>query len=109
LRGIPTKLIPVEVTTVVNRDRGDEFDIYVGRGTPWGNPYPVGTQDGQYSREEAIALYEIHFRDNILTNPSLQRGLNGLRGCRIACHCKPLACHGDIIADYLNKLPPRGS
>ncbi len=102
----PTKLFVVETALVVNKDRGDDFDVYIGRGTPWGNPYPVGKLDGQYERDESIALYKTHFEKNILANPSLRKGLLGLRGMRLACHCKPLACHGDIIAGYLNSVGP---
>ena len=51
LRAFPTKLFAIEVATVVNKDRGDDFDVYIGRGTPWGNPYPVGKQEGQYERD----------------------------------------------------------
>lgn len=106
LRSQPTKIHAIEVTTVANRDRGDDFDVYIGRGTPWGNPYPVGKLEGQYERDEAIELFRGHFRENILSDPALCRGLFGLRGLRLACHCKPLACHGDVIAEYLNALDP---
>src|SRR5258706_8630156 len=41
LRSHPSKIYAAQVTTVANRDRGDIFDVYIGRGTPWGNPYPV--------------------------------------------------------------------
>lgn len=106
LRGTPTKVHAIEVTEVVNKDRNDDFDVYIGRGTPWGNPFPVGKQEGQYERAEAIALFRQHFENNLLTNQGLRRGLLGMRGLRIACHCKPLACHGDVIAGYLNALDP---
>jgi hypothetical protein len=106
LRGVPTKVHAIEVTEVVNRDRGDNFDAYIGRGTIWGNPFVVGGKEGQFDREEAIEKYKKHFEENILADESKQRGLLGLRGMRIACHCKPLACHGDVIANYLNSLDP---
>lgn len=106
LAGLPTKVNTIEVTEVVNRDRNEPFDAYVGRGTPWGNPFHVGKQDGQYERDEAIEKYRQHFREKILTDESLRKGLLSLRGLRIACHCKPLACHGDVIAEYLNALDP---
>lgn len=106
IHGIPTKVFAIEVTEVVNKDRGDPFDVYIGRGTPWGNPYPVGKQEGQYERDEAIDLYKLHFEKTIISNVSLRKGLLGMRGLRIACHCKPLACHGDVIAKYLNSIDP---
>lgn len=102
----PTKIFAIETTLVVNKDRGDDFDVYIGRGTPWGNPFPVGKLEGQYERDESIALYKTHFEKNILANPSLRKGLLGLRGMRLACHCKPLACHGDVIVNYLNSIDP---
>jgi hypothetical protein len=106
LRGTPTKVHAIEVTQVVNRDNGDHFDAYIGRGTLWGNPFVVGTQDGQFDRNAAIERYKGHFQSNILADDSKRRGLWGLRGMRLACHCKPLACHGDVIAAYLNALDP---
>lgn len=105
LQGKKTKVIPFETTTVVNRDR-EEFDVYIGRGSPWGNPYPVGSQDGQYTREEAIELYGRDFQKKLATEPDFKKGLNGLRGYRLGCFCKPLACHGDVLAGYLNGLSP---
>ena len=107
LRGIATKVHTIEVTEVVNKDSNEGFDAYIGRGTLWGNPFHVGNQEGQFARDEAIEKYKTHFEMNILGNESMRRGLFGLRGMRIACHCKPLACHGDVIAGYLNSLDPR--
>lgn len=106
LRNIPTKVLPIQVAQVVNKDRENDFDAYIGRGTPWGNPFHVGKQEGQFERDEAIEMYKEHFAKNILGDESMRRGLFGLRGMRIACHCKPLACHGDVIAGYLNSLDP---
>lgn len=104
------KLMPVEVTTVVNRDSGDDFDIYIGRGSPWGNPYPVGVKDGQYTREDAVELYRRDFDSRIKNEPDFKRGILGLRGYRLGCFCKPFACHGDVIAQYLNsEVPDNGA
>lgn len=106
LRNVPMKVFSIEVTDVVNKERTDDYDAYIGRGTPWGNPYHVGKQQGQFERDEAISLYRKHFKDNILGDDAKRRGLFGLRGMRLACHCKPLACHGDVIAEYLNAQDP---
>jgi hypothetical protein len=96
----------VEVTKVVNREKGEPYDIYIGRGTPWGNPYHVGTGPGRYSREEAIRLYREHFERTILSDNRKRNALFALRGYRLGCHCKPLACHGDVIAEFLNSTDP---
>ena len=34
--------------------------------------------------------------------PEYRRRIEGLRGKTLMCFCKPLACHGDVIAEYLN-------
>jgi hypothetical protein len=107
LQGKKMKVIPFETTTVVNRERGDEFDFYIGRGSMWGNPYPVGQQDGQYTREDAIEHFRCDFLKKLDSDAGFRKGLLGLKGYRLACFCKPLACHGDVIADYLNGLPPK--
>ena len=105
----PTKVVPRETTVVANKDRGDPFDVYIGRGTPWGNPFVVGSREGQFDRETAIALYREHFQKNILGVEERRRELHMLRGYRLGCHCKPLACHGDVIAAYLNNIDDRES
>lgn len=66
--------------------------IYIGRGSPWGNPFKVG-RDG--TREQVIARYE----KEVL--PTLD--LSPLRGRDLVCFCAPLACHGDILIREANK------
>jgi hypothetical protein len=101
-----TRVYPVEVTKIVNKDRGDAHDVYIGRGTPWGNPFHVGTGPGRYTREEAIRLFVDHFHTNILSVPRKRTAILAMRGFKLACHCKPLECHGDVIAEYLNSIDP---
>lgn len=96
------RLISVETTKVVNKDKGQEFDVYIGRGTPWGNPFVIG-QNGD-TRETVIDKFRKYFGSDILSDPSKHSGLMSLRGKRLGCHCKPAACHGDIIAEYLNAV-----
>jgi hypothetical protein len=99
---IPLRLISVEITKIANRDRGDTYDIYIGRGTPWGNPFPIDVTGKGDTRDDVIRKYKDYFEAEFLNNPEKRKTLLSLRGYRLACHCKPLACHGDIIANYLN-------
>lgn len=97
--GIKSRLIKSKVSKVVNKDSGDSFDVYIGRGTKWGNPYVIGI-DGD--RDEVIRRYQYDFDKGYLKfskDEVLQ-----LRGKVLGCHCKPAACHGDVIAAYLNSL-----
>ncbi len=79
-------------TTVVNKRRSD-YDVYIGRGSPWGNPFILG-RDG--SRAEVVAKYEKY----LLGEPALMARLGELKGKRLGCFCAPLACHGDVLARH---------
>lgn len=100
LAAIPTRVVPLQLTLVVNKDRGDLYDVYIGRGTIWGNPYQMG-QDGD--RDEVIRKFAYDFgRGFLKASENLDHNLAIIRGKVIACHCKPAACHGDVLAAHLN-------
>lgn len=83
-----------EAATVVNVDEED-FDVYIGRGTKWGNKFHIGA-DG--TREEVIEKYATWFLDH----PELHnQAIRELQGKTLGCHCKPLPCHGDVLVDFL--------
>lgn len=65
--------------------------MYIGRPSKFGNPYQIGP-DG--NRAEVLAKYEIWLRNQ----PHLMAALPELRGKVLGCYCKPLRCHGDILA-----------
>lgn len=82
----------------------DPYDIYIGRGSKFGNPYshlpnsaapfPVET------REDAIRLYEEWIR----SQPELMEAVKKeLRGKILGCWCAPLACHGDVLIRISNE------
>jgi RNA recognition motif-containing protein len=72
------------------------YDVYIGRPSDWGNPFVIG-KDGD--RADVIRKY----RQWINRQPDLiARAKKELRGKRIACWCKPDACHGDILAEIAN-------
>lgn len=80
----------------------EEFDVYIGRGSVWGNPYShrEGTLAEHIvgSRSEAIQKYE----EYLLSNEDLMRRLPELKGKVLGCWCKPKSCHGDILLKYAN-------
>lgn len=70
--------------------RKARYDVYIGRPSKWGNPFEIGI-DG--NREEVIQKYEAWIR----TQPKLMLSLHELKGKILGCHCKPKACHGDVL------------
>jgi hypothetical protein len=83
----------------------DCYDVYIGRPSVWGNPFShkVGTK-AQFqvaTREEAIAKFEEWFK----ARPDMVRlAKDVLRGKVLGCWCKPLACHGDVLARIANEV-----
>lgn len=82
----------------------EPYDVYIGRGSKFGNPYshlpnsaapfPVET------REDAIRLYEEWIR----SQPELMEAVKKeLRGKILGCWCAPLACHGDVLIRISNE------
>lgn len=92
--------VGVEKTVVVNKNYKD-FDVYIGRGSKFGNPYYIG-KDGD--RNQVIDLYRDWFL-MMLKDPIFKRDVLALKGKRLGCFCKPLACHGDVIVEYLENIP----
>lgn len=91
-------------TTVVNLRRNC-YDIYIGRAGHgeegyFGNPYSRYRDGG---RERSIALFRQYFYDRLEKDPEFKRRVFELHGKKLGCFCKPENCHGDIIAEYLNK------
>lgn len=79
----------------------DPTHIYIGRGSPLGNPYPVK----EYSRETAIALYGPWLKRQLFDkNEAVIDALDDIANrvmagetVKLLCFCKPLHCHGDVI------------
>lgn len=90
------------LTEVVNCQK-EQFDVYIGRGSKWGNrfshlPLKLTKAEVQVkTREEAIECYA----EWIKHQPELLASLANLKGKRLGCYCKPLACHGDVLVKLL--------
>jgi hypothetical protein len=82
-------------TKVVNL-RTESYDVYIGRGSKWGNPFVIG-KDG--TREEVLDKYSAM----IMSHPTLRQELPELIGKRLGCYCKPLACHGDFLVQLIEE------
>ena len=93
-----------------------ENNFYIGRPSILSNPF---THDGKRSslaklsfktREEAINAYEEYFHKMMELDDSFKNEFNKIyekykngEDVYLGCFCKPLKCHGDIIAKELQK------
>jgi hypothetical protein len=88
----------------------DRHDVYIGRGSKWGNPFThldgTTARFRVRTREEAIAKYAAWIR----TQSELMEALPELAGKTLGCWCAPKACHGEILIGLCREkglIPPR--
>jgi hypothetical protein len=85
------------MATVVNKWR-DGYDVYIGRGTAWGNPFRITKEQG---RDEVVEKYRRHLWKQIQSGTVTREMLIELDGKRLGCFCKPARCHGDILVNAI--------
>ena len=77
---------------VINVSTGKPFDVYVGRGSKWGNPFIIGIHG---TRDEVIEKYERW----IILQPQFA-DIHELYGKILGCHCHPKRCHGHSLERF---------
>lgn len=65
--------------------------IYVGRGSPWGNPFVIGTHG---DRDMVCDRFEREILPNL--------DVSALRGKDLICFCAPKRCHADALMKKAN-------
>jgi hypothetical protein len=104
--------------TVVN-SKYMPYDVYIGRPSGnvkyhYGNPFThrngtkatimVNSRDTAVNAYRAWLMGETH---NLIEQERRQwilDNLHTLKGKTLGCFCKPLACHGDILKELVDKL-----
>ena len=76
---------------------------YIGRGTPWGNPFKVSEELPQ---GQAALAYKKSMADGLATgNPVFRKIVGDLAGVEhIECSCAPRPCHGDTFVEIWNNI-----
>ena len=101
-------VVTTTVTTAVinrkNQPMTNTGSVYVGRPSPFGNPFRIGS-DG--TRAEVIAKYEAYARDRIAHDSRFRADVKGLYGRTLSCWCAPLKCHADVLAKLSEELNNR--
>lgn len=76
--------------------RKEPYDVYIGRGGKWGNPFKIG-KDG--TRKEVIQKYEEYLK----SSKELMAELPELKDKVLGCWCVPKRCHGTILLKYIER------
>ena len=89
--------------TKVVHCKKDDYDVYIGRGSKWGNPFT--------HKDGTTALYKVESRKKAIdayrewiTNGEGQHlldDLDELKGKILGCWCKPKSCHGDVLVELI--------
>lgn len=101
-------------TTVVNI-RTDEYDVKICRTKTndippvpqegcFGNPFYLRNIWDDEERSRVIVGYRKYFYERLESEPAFKDAILTLKGKRLGCFCKPKACHGDVIVEYLEGL-----
>ena len=84
---------------VVNKYTHKGPFTYIGRGSVFGNPFPVSI-----GREQCIEKYREYMVEQLVSSDTYQFEMNKLakrvltgETVYLGCFCKPKACHGDVI------------
>lgn len=96
-------------TLVVNIRYGTRYyDVYVGRGSKWGNPFshrPSRVAGTIYVKDRAEAVRR--HAEWIRTQPQLLAAIPELRGKILGCHCgENDPCHAKTLADLADAITP---
>ena len=88
------------ISLLVNIKKTKKYNVYIGRGSIYGNPYKIG-KDG--TREEVVEKYKKYFYKRMLTDKEFRDKVHSLKGKILGCYCAPDLCHGNVILEYLEK------
>lgn len=72
--------------------------VYVGRGTPFGNPFVIG-RDGD---RDAVIEKHAYWLSRAEQTGLVRQVQTELRGKDLVCWCSPLPCHADLLLKIAN-------
>ena len=72
--------------------------VRIDRKTDWGNPFPLRDRNDPVERREVLEQYRSYLADAIDSGKVDVDRLARLDGRKLACHCAPQACHGDVLS-----------
>lgn len=74
---------------------------YIGRGSPWGNPYVMR---GEADRVNCVMRFEGYAKARLAREPNW---LDPLIGFDLVCFCAPRWCHGHVLRRLIMEIVRR--
>lgn len=79
--------------------------VYVGRPSPWGNPFIVGVHGDS---GECVRLHREMVLKKVKDDPNYFRIIKSVLGGKdLVCFCAPEACHAEIYLELANEQADR--
>lgn len=77
--------------------------IYIGRPSPFGNPFPIR---GANTRDVVIDKFKVYFLRRAKEDRVFMGALRLMKkeATALVCFCAPMPCHGDVISRYLDEM-----
>ena len=73
-------------------------DVYIGRGSKWGNPFVIGVHG---TREQVVHRYVLY----LSSRPDLIDAIPELESKNLICYCAPKLCHGHVLQSHFTGNP----
>jgi hypothetical protein len=98
------------ILALVVNIRDDDYDVFIGRPSKYGNPFVIG-RDG--TRAQVCKKYQQWVEGQIRAPdgskpPTMAEIVRDLRGKRLGCFCAPRQCHGWYLAGVANAKRGKG-
>lgn len=88
----------IKTTATVVNINCEDFDIYIGRPSRYGNPFPITDKQ---TRRVVIKKFRRALQDAINNGFVTIEDLKSMDGKRLGCYCKPMECHGDVWLEFI--------
>lgn len=99
------------MTTRIVNIKHNQYDHYIGRAGngedgAFGNPIRRGQcircRRNHAEGRDTLPCFTGYFYDRLHTDADFKAAVLALKDKTLGCFCKPMACHGDVIAAYLD-------
>lgn len=87
---------------VVNK-KSQAYDVYIGRGSKWGNPFRIDYSTG-YTRDKVIEMYREYMLQCISEGHFTFDDFRELANKKLGCYCYPNNCHGNVLVEIFNTI-----